>query len=90
MSEFILNCIQSGAYSAIFAVLLVYTVRNGARRENYYRAFICELTERLKTLGEVNIKVDSLITLAESTLPKKRAKTPHTYAAGEGVPMYDG
>ena len=92
MTEFILNCIQSGAYSAIFAVLLVYTIKNGARREKFYRAFISELTERLKLLGEVNVKVDSLVAIAEAVAkpPKKRPKAEYVTAACEGVPAYDG
>ena len=40
--EIIAACIESGCYSAVFAVLLVYAVRSHAARERYYRKVIDE------------------------------------------------
>ena len=76
MSEFIINCIQSGAYSAVFAVMLVYVVKNAMKREKHYRAFIHKLCESLKEINEVSAKLDDLIELVEKSVKPKKAKPP--------------
>lgn len=76
MDEFIMNCIQSGAYSAVFAVLLVYIVRSNIKREGYYRRFIGELCASLKEIHDVSGKLDGLIELAEKSAEKKKKPKP--------------
>ena len=56
--EIIAACIESGCYSAVFAVLLVYAVRSHAKRERYYRKVISELTAGLCDLERVNVRLD--------------------------------
>ena len=58
--EIISACIESGCYSAVFAVLLVYALRNSATREKYYRAVINELVAGLQTLETVNVKLEEI------------------------------
>lgn len=58
--EIISACIESGCYSAVFAVLLVYALRNSAKREKYYRAVINELVAGLQTLETVNVKLEEI------------------------------
>lgn len=91
MTEFIINCVQTGAYSAIFALLLVYIVKSNLKRESYYRRFITELCASLRDINEISGKLDGLIDLAEKSAGKKKKDRPAyidaltAYAGGEGV-----
>lgn len=90
MSDFIINCIQSGAYSALFAAAIVFIVKNGIKRENYYKAFISELCASLKTVVNIEGKLDGLIALAESAVEKKkRTKTSAQPVPSGGELAYD-
>lgn len=72
--EIISACIESGCYSAVFAVLLVYALRNSAKREKYYRSVINELLAGLQTLETVNIRLEEIEKLCESR-SKTRGRT---------------
>ena len=56
--EIIAACIESGCYSAVFAVLLAFALRSHARRERYYRKVITELVAGLADLERVNVRLD--------------------------------
>lgn len=86
MEELIINLIQTGAYSAVFAALLVYVIRAAAKREKFYRTFISELCVSLKQIGEVGGKVDELLRFADSAVRKKKAAKAPDYA--EAVTAY--
>lgn len=70
--EIIAACIESGCYSAVFAVLLIYAVRSHAKRERYYRKVISELTAGLCDLERVNVRLDEIKALAERREKKER------------------
>ncbi len=71
--EIIAACIESGCYSAVFAVLLAFALRSHARRERYYRKVITELVAGLADLERVNVRLDEIRTLcAERGKREKR------------------
>ena len=43
MMEIIAACIESGCYSAVFAIMLAFAVKTHIKREKYYRSLINEL-----------------------------------------------
>ena len=63
--EIVSPLIESGCYSAVFAVLLVYHIRNSGRREEYYRAVISELADSLGQLDVMNGRMDRITELCE-------------------------
>lgn len=70
--EIIAACIESGCYSAVFAVLLVYAVRSHAARERYYRKVIDELTAGLCDLEHVHVRLDEIKMLCSRRSEKKK------------------
>ena len=58
--EIISACIEGGCYSAVFAVLLAYALKNSAKREKYYRSVINELLAGLQTLESVSVRLDKI------------------------------
>ncbi len=72
--EIISACIESGCYSAVFAVLLVYALKNSAKREKYYRTVINGLLVGLQALDTVNVKLEEVEKLCAGA-KKAREKT---------------
>ena len=66
--DIIAACIESGCYSAVFAIMLVFAVRTHIRREEYYRRIIGELTASLHDLEHVNVRLDEIIKLTGSQI----------------------
>ena len=58
--EIISACIESGCYSAVFAIMLAFAVRTHIRRERYYRSLINELAAGLCDLDRVNVRLDEI------------------------------
>lgn len=76
MNTIIVNCIESGCYSVVFAILLVYLLRSNGRREKCYSQVISELCVQLREIGELGIKTDKLLEIctALEKIHDKRGK----------------
>lgn len=61
MEEIILEIVQSGAYSAVFAVLLFIIIKYNAKREEYYSSVIRELCDALGVLDNMGSKLDDIL-----------------------------
>ena len=70
--EIVSSLIESGCYSAVFAVLLVYHIRNSGRREEYYRAVISELADSLGQLDVMNGRMDRITERLNAPRGKRR------------------
>lgn len=85
--DIIAACIESGCYSAVFAIMLVFAVRTHIRREEYYRRIIGELTASLHDLEHVNVRLDEIIARQKRREKKKETPCgfgePKTSAAGD-------
>ena len=68
--EIIAACIESGCYSAVFAIMLVFAVRTHMKREKHYRRLIDELTAGLCDLERVNVRLDEIKALCEERKEK--------------------
>ena len=63
--EIIASLIEGGCYSAVFAILLFVSIKSGNKREDEYRKIIASLVESVRTLDNVDGKLDKLIATCE-------------------------
>jgi len=52
---------QSGIMATLFTGLLIYVIRDTAKREKKYQEIIDELSDSLKIVKEIKESVDSLV-----------------------------
>ena len=71
MMEIIAACIESGCYSAVFAIMLAFAVKTHIKREKYYRSLINELAAGLCDLERVNVRLDEIRSLCGSIAKKE-------------------
>ena len=71
MMEIIAACIESGCYSAVFAIMLAFAVKTHIKREKYYRSLINELAAGLCDLERVNVRLAEIRSLCGSIAKKE-------------------
>ena len=72
--DIVVSLIEGGCYSAVFAILLLYSLRNSGRRERCYRDVIVELADSLRQLEIMNGKIDKILEKCEKITEKRRSQ----------------